>query len=324
MENNTRNYIADSYAKLVAMVENVSAENNIWAALAEMWNEHPDFKDRDVFYDAVHTVMWGFVPEKNYDPEYQELIWAVADVMENCDEALESWHDLSNFVYAYGYVAATIDPDVDNDVIYRHSIIHYRYLRDRMMCKLEFEREFCTEPNKEASEFWRAYEAVIVGLIPAAAKWTRAQWGNENSIHDTLLALYGVDYRDRFEEFDRVILMKMGLDGTGAIDAESAWYAMNILKLPYTFAEALWPNNTKEVVRQLFVKAVECTLDYERRGKPDFTKKDSFIHATHIFDRKDLLESWIYKICLRWNNKKVFGNSKGYELKKNLFDLSMG
>lgn len=292
-----------------------------WAALADTWANRPDLEEHSVIHDAIHKIMWGFAPKKGYSTSYLQYIDAVAEVMETCDEAVEAWRARLDFVNERDYIAATMDPEVDGDKDYRFTIIHYHYLRDRMLCKLEFERKFCGELDENCAKFWRNYEAAIIHLIPSAASWSREQWGDENNIHDALRATYGVDYRENIFEFDRVMFLKMYSNSEDDIDDEISWYAMNITRLPYSLAEALWPGNTKEMVRKLFVNAVKYTLDYESKGKPNFKNKDEYIHATGIFDRADLLNSWIYKQCFVWNNDSVFAGAEGVELKNALFNI---
>lgn len=290
-----------------------------WDRMADSWENAPMLYEGNVFFDSFHTVMWGFPPKKCYSSEYISYIHFVADIMESDDTAVQVWKTYDSYINAYEEVLNDMDPIDENDTVYRHSIIHYHYLMCRFKCKLELDSSLPTEESK----FWRAYEATVIRLIPSSENWTRAQWGDENNIHSYLLESYGIDFSDRTLDYDRIMTLGMSITKKKDITSHTVWYAMNIKELPYTMVETLWPKDTINYVYRFFITAYEAVIVYENMGKPGFDKKDEYLHASHVFDRSDLLKSWLFHLGKAWFYAGVFSDDEMKKLKAPIFDLTM-
>ena len=156
MLNNVNEYNEAVFADLADKSYQQDPVTYDWGDLADTWANSPNFEGHDVMYDAIHKVMWGFAPKKGYSGSYLQYIDAVADVMENCDEAVETWRTMLDFVNARDYLAATMEPEVDDGTDYCYTIIHYHYLCDRMMCNEAKD----PRKGKFRNNFWSTHGAM--------------------------------------------------------------------------------------------------------------------------------------------------------------------
>ncbi len=98
-----------------------------------------------------------------------------------------------------------------------------------------------------------------------------------------------------------------------------SWYAIHVKELPDSLAKAIWPEDTKTTITQMFMVAVRgAENSRETLGITEDDGTDEF-----CFTYKHLYNSWLY----RWANEE-YGNLNGdsdsiKDMKRMLFDVVM-
>ena len=293
-----------------------------WWELAEAWENLLEDGAAGVFFEAAHHIMWG-IHCNQCNPEYMAIVRIIEEELLKDGDAFAAWDQHIACDTAIVIVGSDNQPCVENDDSYCYSLNHYQYLRAKMLWKIRFSKKKYKSENSEIRNLISTYEETIGKILPAAGSWDEAFWYDENHIYDALVSLYGVDYRNDFLEYDRVLLMIMEtlVDGD-TYGVDEAWFAGNINRLPMSLAKVIWPTNTKEKIVQMFLLAAEaancCSEDislYEARKTQEF-------HSIGFFEYRALYESWLYKTVEQWEKQKE-PLPEAQEVKRSLFTVAM-
>ena len=297
-------------------------ESNRWFALTDVWDSMLDNGTYDLFYAAIHHVMWGMRPDMKQSSVFWEIVSHIENELLGEGEAWKAWIKTPAFKNAFGYVTSEMDPDIDDECIYRHSIEHYHYRRYRTESAILYSKPTYSKYDADYGLFSDIYEEIIHRLIPESAGWSDADWADENTIHNTLCKHYGVDYREDPDQYDILIMMLTHLwfdKGYPAV----IWPAMNLQKLPYSLAAVIWPENTQATIEQLFIDAYEKTRAYEEAGRPNDRDLQVYIHATSVYNYADLRLSWLYQHVYRWMTENNCTLQNSTIIKQILFNLAL-
>lgn len=316
MKNSTvKTYIENNanFAKLYSLTLDVlgwndfpagtfSEDGNVWVELAEVWKDKIEDGASNIFVDAVHRIMWG-IPSNQYKPKYEEIIQIVIEELLNDGEAFAAWDDYTVCSLAIDVLGSETEPCVDNAEEYCHSVEHYQYLSDKMLCKVRYSKAKYSYMNEACMYAIQAYETAIKKIIPEAESWTEDYWYNESHIYNALEELYGVDYSDDYEEYGRILLILMNdEDDEFEYDCTEAWYASNIKRMPMSLAEVIWPYCTEEKITRMFLWAAEASdIQSKIENKEKYqAAKEKMMHPVGVFEFSTLRESWLYKLVYTW------------------------
>lgn len=299
--------------------ETFTVGSNRWIELAKAWDKLLSGGSFGIFLDVVHRAMWGF-PYCWGNPKYEEIVRIVQYEMAREREAFNAWDTYSEFEDAIHVPANEGAPWLDKLPAYECSVHHYEYLATRMLYKLRFSKRKYRKERAACEEAWGEYHRCIGKIIPVSRKWDEVQWADEANIHDEILRLYGVDYRNNMESYVRLyeMLTIRGGNQLSRLFRES-WYASCVKELPFYLAKVIWPKNTEQRICQMFMvaaKGAENTRNSLGMHYDDGT-------AVGVFTYKALYDSWLY----RWVNE-VYGDMKGEDedlknMKRMLLDVAI-
>ena len=299
--------------------ESFSSNGNRWVELAKVWDELLAGGSFSIFLDVVHRAMWGF-PYCWGNPQYEEIIRIVQYEMARERAAFAAWDTYSEFEKAIHVPANETTPWLDDIPAYHCSVDHYEYLATRMLYKLRFSKQKYRHERKSCEEAWGEYSRTIGKIIPASKNWDEAQWANENNVHNEILRLYGVDYRNDLESYHKLYSM-LTLNGGNHLQRLlwDSWYASHVEELTLSLAKVIWPQNTEQAIVQMFLLAATGA---------EHTLKTSGItcddgNSRGVFTYQSLRDSWLY----RWVSQKYSDvkDSNDYEkdIKRMLFEVTI-
>lgn len=301
-----------------------SNKKNMWVELAKAWETLLEDGSAGIFLDAVHRIMWG-IPFGNSRPEHEGIVTIVKEELLNDGEAFAAWDTYIACDTAITAVGNDMDPWVGTVKDYRYSIEHYHYLWDKMLWKIRYSKAKYVAERILYEEAIMDYETAIKIIVPTAALWDEEYWYNENHIYDELVRLYGVDYRDDYVEYGRILLILMNEQGDEFLhDFNEAWYASNIKRMPMALAETIWPENTAEKILQMFVFAAEVTKAMSASVKTLAFKKEQEIHPVGVFEFDALRESWMYALIEEWVERSNLNDEDLMGIKIALFEVAIG
>ena len=301
----------------------LTADGDQWVDLAIAWDDLLTVGSAGIFTEAVHQIMWG-IPSHRAVAKYDPIVQFVVKELLDDGEAFNSWDQFPACDMAIGLVEAEMHPWVENSEEYSYSIEHYQYLSNKMMQKVRYSKRSYAGMERTCEQECKQYEEAIKKLVPAAASWTEADWCKEKNIHDEITMLYGVDYRDEYVDYGRILLLLMNdkADETAYIFDE-AWLAANIEKMPLSLAQVIWPKDTETEIMRVFLAATQLTEAYVAMGSPGAYRKDKVIHPIGVFDYASLRKSWLYAQMYTW-----FADLEGdidclKDIKKKLFEITI-
>ena len=300
-----------------------SNKKNKWLALATAWEALLEDGSTGIFLDAVHRIMWG-IPFKKSKPEHEGIVSIVKEELLSDGEAFNAWDSYVACDTAIEAVSSEMDPWAGIVEDCRYSIEHYNYLCDKMLWKIRYSKPKYIAEYAHYGEAILDYEEAIKKIVPAATSWNADYWYNENHIYDELVRLYGVDYRDDFVEYGRILLMLMNTEMDEFIhDIKEVWYASNIKRLPMSLARTIWPENTEDKILQMFALAVQATRTMPDDKKTLARRKDQEFHPVGVFEYNALHESWLYDLVNEWVEQPRLSDIERMELKRMLYDVAI-
>lgn len=300
-----------------------SDTENRWLELAIAWEKLLDEGSSGIFLDAVHRIMWGIPPEK-HKSKYEGIVQIVVDELLRDGIAFRAWDSYNPFDATIGLVGAEMRPWVANDEDYSWSIEHYQYAEAKMLWKIRYSKEKYQKDSADYQDAYLAYEAAIRKIIPDAASWPDEHWFKENHIHSELINLYGVNYRDDFIEYGRLLQLLMNDEESPEMYAlNEAWFASTIKRMPMALAQVIWPENTEMKIMQIFLLSSECAGEQLKSGIDFATKKDGAFHPVGVFEYSALRESWIYQLMAEWFQDEDSANELVHDVKKRLFTIGL-
>ena len=301
-----------------------SDKKNMWVELAEAWETLLEDGSAGIFLDAVHRIMWG-MPFGNSRPKHEDIVSIVKEELLSDGEAFKAWDTYIACDTAIIAVGNDMDPWVETDEDYRYSLEHYHYLWDKMLWKIRYSKPKYIAEYAHYGEAILDYEEAIKKIVPAATSWNEDYWCNENHIYDEIVSLYGVDYRDDYVEYGRILLILMNKQEDVILhDLNEVWYAANIKRMPMSLAETIWPENTDEKIMQMFVFAVEATKAMAASVKHFVSRKEHEIHPVGVFEYDTLRESWLCALMEDWMERSDLNDEDIAVLKLALFEVEIG
>lgn len=294
-------------------------EGNRWGELAKAWDKLLDGGSFGIFLDVVHRAMWGF-PYCWGNPKYEEIIRIVQYEMALEREAFIAWDTYSEFEDAICVPTNEGTPWLDDIPVYHCSVHHYEYLTTRMLYKLRFSKRKYRKERKACREAWGEYHHCIRKIIPASRKWDEVQWLNEDNIHNEILRLYGVDYRNDVESYVRLyeVLTIRGGNRRSRLVIES-WFASQVRELPISLVKVIWPKDTAGVVIQMF--AIAANQAEENRKETGLIKDDG--ESVGVFTYQSLRDSWMYRLVNGWISGCKLESDSVKEMKRLIFNVAM-
>lgn len=300
-----------------------SAAGNPWLELAVAWETLLTDGSAGIFNDAVHRIMWGIPPAMS-KPEYEGIVQIVVDELLKDGTAFNVWDSYDPCDIAIRMVGGEMRPWVANDEDYSWSIEHYQYAEAKMLWKIRYSKGKFGVDELDYKEAYLDYENAIKKIIPIAASWSDGYWLKEDHIHAELINLYGIDYRDDYVEYGRVLLLLMNNEPNAEKYAfDEAWFASTIKRMPMALARVIWPGNTEEKVMQIFLVASECADALSASGVDFTAKKAREIHPVGVFEYSALRESWIYKLMAEWFLDADSSDELVHNVKERLFRIGV-
>ena len=300
-----------------------SEGGNRWIELANAWDNLLVNGSEGIFYDAVHRIMWG-IPCGDSVPKYNGIVQIVIAELLKDDAAFEAWDSYETCDAAILEITAEMDPWVQGCDDYRNSIEHHLYLENKTLWSIRYSKQKYADERQNQDDFHLAYEKAIKQIVPSATSWPEDFWYNESHIYDELIKLYGVDYRDDYIEYGRILLILIAHDEDPEQDSyNEAWFASTIKRMPMALAEAIWPKDTKMKIVQMFMLAAELTEQLASDGVDLESTKSQCIHPVCTFDFKTLHDSWLYAIMEKWFSNNNHPNKIVRNIRKKLFTIAM-
>lgn len=296
---------------------------NRWLELAIAWEKLLEEGSAGIFLDAVHRIMWDIPPEKS-KPKYDGIVQIVVNELLRDGAAFRAWDSYNPFDATIELVGAEMRPWVANGEDYSWSIEHYQYAEAKMLWKIRYSKEKYQEDSADYQDAYLAYETAIRKIIPNAASWPEEHWFKEDHLHSELINLYGVDYRDDFIEYGRLLQLLMNNEASPEMYAlKEAWFASTIKRMPMALAEVIWPEDTETKIMRIFLLASECADEQLKSGIDFAAKKDDVFHPVGVFEYSALRESWIYQLMAEWFQDEDSTNELVHDVKKRLFTIGL-
>ena len=300
-----------------------STNGNPWLELVIAWETLLTEGSAGIFNDAVHRIMWGIPPQKSIQ-KYDGIIQIVADELLRDGAAFAAWDSYAPFDISIELVSSEMRPWVANDEDYSWSIEHYQYAEAKVLWKVRYSKEKYKEKSSEFQNAYLAYENAIRRIVPAASTWTDTYWLKEDHIHNELISLYGVDYRDDYIEYGRLLQLLMNDEASPEMYAlNETWFASTIKRMPMALAEVIWPENTEEKIMQMFLLSSDLTAALAESGLDYQKAKEKLIHPVGVFEYSALRESWIYQLMADWFQDEDSTNELVHDVKNRLFTIGL-
>lgn len=301
----------------------LTSDGDKWVDLATAWDDLLTVGSAGIFTEAVHQIMWG-IPSHRAVEKYDCIVQFVVKELLDDGEAFNSWDQLPACNMAIGLVEAEMNPWVENSEEYCYSIEHYQYLSNKMMQKVRYSKRMYADKVFTCEEKCNQYENAIKKLIPVAESWAETDWYKEKKIHDEIFKLHGVDYRDEYIDYGRILLILMNdnQDKTTYACTE-AWLAANIERMPMSLAQVIWPKDTESEIMRVFLTATQLTEKYVALGSPMAYRKDKEIHPVDVFDYASLRKSWLYAQMYTWFTDLEGDIDCLKDVKKKLFEIAI-
>ena len=300
-----------------------SAAGSPWLELAIAWERLLTDGSAGIFNDAVHRIMWGIPPAMS-KPEYDDIVQIVVDELLKDGAAFNVWDSYDPCDIAIRMVGGEMRPWVADDEDYSWSIEHYQYAEAKMLWKIRYSKGKFGVDELDYKEVYLNYEDAIKKIVPAAASWADDYWLKEDHIHAELINLYGIDYRDDYVEYGRVLLLLMNNEPDAEKYAfDEAWFASAIKRMPMDLARVIWPENTEEKVVQIFLVASECADALSASGVDFTAKKAREIHPVGVFEYSTLRDSWIYYLMVEWFQDEECSDELVHDVKERLFRIGV-
>lgn len=294
-----------------------------WLGLAIAWEKLLDGGSVGIFEDAVHRIMWGIPPKKS-KPKYDGIVQVVVDELLKDGAAFRAWDSYNPFEVTIELVGDEMRPWVDNGEDYSWSIEHYQYAEAKMLWKIRYSKEKYKDDHAGRQNDYLAYESAIKKIVPNTASWPEEYWLKEDHIHNELISLYGVDYRDDFVEYGRLLQLLTNDEASPEKYAiNEAWFASTIKRMPMALAEVIWPEDTEQKIMEIFLLASEWTEALFKSGIDYTARKEREIHPVGIFEYSDLRESWLYQLMTEWFQDEDNSNDFVHDVKKRLFTIGL-
>lgn len=292
---------------------------NRWLELVDAWDALIEGGALGIFLDVVHRTMWGF-QYSWANPSCDDIARIVQYELLRDREAFKAWDGCNAFEDALHIPANEGTPWLDDHPTYHCSVHHYEYLCTRMLYKLRFSKRSYANERRSCEEAWSEYIRCIGRIVPSSKTWDEAQWANENNIHDEINRLYGFDYRKDPESYYQLysMLTIQEPNPLRRLSAE-AWYSHKINNMPVELVKVLWPKETWQRVRNMFLLAAEGAEKSARDTKRGCADREDCVYFTY----KDLRHSWLYQAMNDWHNHLGKTGQFPENIKKKLFEIAM-
>jgi len=272
---------------------------NVWKELTDSWNSLLSCGSAGIFLEAVHRIMWN-IPSKYNRPQYERIVEATIKELESDGEAFAVWDSYESFKTVYKIIVGSIIPSTKEEVHLYHSVTHCIFIRDKTAWKIRYSKTNYREAEENLQKDITSYTDAIKKIVPTAASWSEEYWYDENHILDEIHKLYGIDYRDHIDDYDKLLQMLINSDRIELKDSvKEAWFACNISTLPYSLAQVIWPVRTKNKIIKMMRLAIEEVKLSDAEISQGYKKSDRFL-IVGDFERSKLFESWIYKLLNTW------------------------
>ncbi len=286
-----------------------------WNDLLNVWDQWNCNLSCDVFYAAVYHAAWNRYPVGNLSDAEMALFAQVEEI-------------LSEEGYAYAVLCRThhlhraVDL-VEDSIFARNSKCRCKSLWFGRYIYAKVCNKFCLKGNDSRHPYGNMFmvndrffpsetqvketpvifEAAIKQLLPAAVKWTEANWCDESFIFGEIYQNHGVDYSQRSDSFDYLV---------DALDKKSKGQAYDIRlmwveELSVSMVPCIWPRNHKKSVECFLTRL--CKRVKERELNPSSGRS--------FYTRENLKSCWVVKQYARgcWPIPK--------DLKRMVFELSV-
>lgn len=308
--------------------------NSKWLDLSCSWRLFSvELQCKDIFYTVMTHVRWGIYPapgewnmfpaqnsKDNWnlhrDDQKSESMRMLLTLVE--EELLApgqgSYEWLQQDFFEYSLIETLLfdmSPTMNGiESLTKH---HYRYMDDKTKYLLH-----PLDSNRCRWECYHSYEEIICLLIPAAAGWNLSQWADERFIFDALDRNYHVDYTHNANDFSEIFDL-FQIEKYKPEPEETWKMACRIENIPYSMAEVLWPQNTREMIQNWYADAYTVASKAMKR-KATRPKKDLKHISKMWFDRRYLKDTWLQKIMNSWVSD---GSITDIKIRKMVFNVEM-
>lgn len=272
-----------------------------WLDLADIWKRYSDEAcEYSVFDLALHKIYWGIYPE-NTPTEYIPLLTLVETELLTDGPAYAAWKYHIAYRFAFRYMT-----EQEKAFKYRGPRVHSRIFRSyqnaRFWFAVVYKREVpgLIDPTKASMRDMRAakthenvyavcdgFEKVVLCLIPEAKNWSDEQWLDDLNLRRMLKKKYNLEYKDFDDNFDMLMVALMN-----KLHYNKPMYLAQILRLtdlPTGVVKQIWPTQTEEELKKLFLKA-------SSRAKCAETKvQNGTSYRQGAYSYEKLRNSWLYK-----------------------------
>lgn len=298
-----------------------TGERNVWLELAYVWNDLFDGGSAIIFMDAIHRIMWG-VPCEGSRPQYNKIVEIVMDALLSEGEAFETWDSYDTCDVAIELIGADMDSWMDSS--YRYSIEHYHYVKDRMLCKIRYSKKKYKKRYEHVVDEVKSYEDAIKKLIPVVKTWNENYWLAEKHILDEINNRYGVDYRDDYIDYGRILMILTSREKKKSkYEIHEAWCASNIKQMPYSIAQVIWPQNTEDRIIKMMELASKKAVSSIEPGSKQARQLEEYIHPVGIFQYSELHKCWAMDLMRKWMDDKNRDEKSRKDIKRIVFDIMM-
>lgn len=300
-----------------------SAEGDPWLELAIAWEQLLTNGSVGIFEDAVHRIMWGIPPAMS-KPEYDGIVQIVVYELLRDGVAFNAWDSYEHFDTVIQMLYGEMRPWIADAEEYGFSIEHAHYAEEKMLWKIRYSKAKYEGKGPDYRGAYLSYENAVKKIIPVAASWPEDYWLKEDHIHDALVDLYGVDYRDDFVEYGRILLLLMNSEEVPAKYAfREAWFASNIRRMPMALAKSIWPENTEVKIMQIFLTTAELADAAAASGVDFSERKEREFHPVGVFEYSTLRESWIYRLMIEWFQDEDSSDEIVHDIREKLFRIGL-
>lgn len=264
-----------------------------WNDLSEYWKY---LQSDSPLYVVMHKIHWGRYPDGTPLKTHMDLYNLLEAEILNRDSSIHKAKKSVSHTYycVYNLTYNKNHADVQEDLSY-HSDITQKFMYHKTLSKLpHYGRNMVVGP----------FQNVICKLIPAAKKWTDAQWSDDCNIFNAIQEKYDIDYRLYPEAFGQLYNLLDKMCNQGKRGSYSDIFGVE--RLSWKLAEEIWPKDTKRVLLNKFCAA-----------KKHIRKNETASYYRKVIITEEILsKSWV----MRYLND-LYQNK---EEKKMLFDVMTG
>lgn len=267
--------------------------NNKWEALCILWGKLFPGEPNAVFTEAFHSLHWGFMRRQDYSASFVYLVNLVKGYIVERNIAADIWFLMDTVKKCIEYVVEETMPLTNTSNIYCTYISHHFYLKSRTYA------DYVPGSDRCYSSYADYYEYILARLIPESINWDTDKWIDDSTVTTSMDKLYGIDYSECPENFERLIelLLIKWCDGS---KKDVLWYTMAMTELPDSIASKIWPSDTQRTLELLFLTCFKKVHSYHTHHRPHDKDIYYYFHPTKCYNAAFLKNSWLYKRVCSW------------------------